>query len=353
MSINMAIIGMGGMGVWHFDRVTKQIPGIKIVGAYDIRQEIKDAIEARGIKNYPDPEAIYADKNVDLVLIATPNDVHKSYSINCLNAGKHVVCEKPVTLNAAELEEVIAVAKKTGKLFTVHQNRRWDRDYQTIQKILSDGLLSNPYFIESRVQGSRKGMFGWRAFKPNGGGMVLDWGIHLIDQIMDLVDDKVASVYANLHYIGTKEVDDNFTTILRFERGLTALVNISMNCFILQPRWHMSCEDGTAVIEAGWKNNGKIVKLADTTELDWSDAIVYTDAGPTRSMLPRPKETTLELELPEGNRNWTEYYENVIDVINGKADKPIVTTDQALRVMKVIDAVFESDKIGAAVTRLI
>jgi len=347
--INMAIIGLGGMGVWHLKRLQREQPDIKVIGAYDVREEAKADIVRRGLINYDSPQQIYEDKSIDLVLITTPNDVHKSYAIALLEADKNVICEKPVTLNAAELEEIITVAERSGKLFTIHQNRRWDRDYQTIQKIIADKHLNNPYIIESRVQGSRRGMFGWRAFKPNGGGMVLDWGIHLIDQIMDLVPERVVSVYANLHCIGTKDVDDNFTAILRFEGGLTALVNVSMNCFILQPRWHMCCEDGTAVIEAGWENVGKIVKLADPTELDWDDAIIYTAAGPTRSMLPRPKETTIELPLPEGSRDLKEFYTNVIEVIQGKA-KPIVTTAQALRVMKVIDAVFESERIKTAVT---
>lgn len=347
MALNMAIIGMGGMAGWHYKNVTEHVPGVTVTGAYDIREEAKDHIVKLGLKSYSNPEALYDDKNVDLVLIATPNDVHKPYAISCLTAGKHVISEKPVTLNAEELTEIIAVAEKTGKLFTVHQNRRWDSDYLTIRKILADGILHNPYTIESRVQGSRQGMFGWRAHKINGGGMVLDWGIHLLDQMLDLIPEKVISVHAHLHYIGTKEVDDNFTAMLRFANGLSALVNISMNCFILQPRWHMSCEDGTAIID-NWELDGKIVKLADPTALDWSEDIVYTAAGPTRSMLPRPKNTTAELPLPIVRGDWTEYYRNVVDTINGKAE-PIVTTTQTLRVMKVVDAIFESERTGASI----
>jgi predicted dehydrogenase len=348
MSINMAIIGMGGMAGWHRENITKKIPEIKVTGAYDIREEAKANIEKYGLKNYASPEELYEDKSVELVLIATPNDVHKPYAISLMESGKNVISEKPVTLNSAELEEIIAVSERTGKLFTVHQNRRWDSDYLTVKKILSDGLLHNPYTIESRVQGSRRGMFGWRAHKINGGGMVLDWGIHLLDQMLNLIPETVVSVNAHLHYIGTKEVDDCFTAMMRFEGGLTYIVNISMNSFIVQPRWHISCEDGTAIIK-NWELDGNITKLADPSELDWSEDIIYTAAGPTRSMLPRPKETTVELPLPAVKGDWADYYKNIADVLRGKAE-PIVTTAQALRVMKVVDAVFESQRIGAAVT---
>jgi predicted dehydrogenase len=348
MTINMAVIGMGGMAGWHRETIAKHIPEIKIKGAYDVREEARAHIAKLGIHNYASPDELYEDKTIDLVLIATPNDVHKSYAVSLLEAGKNVICEKPVTLNAGELEEIISVAERTGKIFTVHQNRRWDSDYLTVKKILTDGLLHNPYTIESRVQGSRRGMFGWRSHKINGGGMVLDWGIHLLDQMLDLIPGRVVSVNAHLHYIGTQEVDDCFTAMIRFESGLTYVVNISMNSFVVQPRWHISCEDGTAVIK-NWELEGRIVKLSDPSELDWSEDIIYTAAGPTRSMLPRPKETTVEIPLPVVKGNSVDYYKNIVEVLRGKA-APIVTPAQALRVMKVVDAVFESQRTGASVS---
>jgi predicted dehydrogenase len=196
--------------------------------------------------------------------------------------------------------------------------------------------------IESRVQGSRQGLHGWRGWKQNGGGMVLDWGVHLIDQMLNFCPQKLVSVDAVLHKIFAPEVDDNFTATFRFENGLHYLVNIAMNCFVVQPRWHISAADGTTIIE-NWDCKGKIVKVSDNATLDWAEDIVYTAAGPTRSMAPRPKETTVELPLPKADQGWTEYYKNILQVLEGKAS-PTVTTDQALRVMKVIDLVFLSEK---------
>jgi predicted dehydrogenase len=344
----MAIIGFGGMAGWHFKNAGKRVPGLQFTGAYDIREEAKADIIKKGMKLYESPEELYADGTVDLVLVATPNNFHKDYIIACLEAGKHVISEKPVTLNAAELEEIIAVSKRTGKFFTVHQNRRWDKDYLTIRKILNDKLLHSPYIIESRVQGSRQAMHGWRSYKINGGGMVLDWGVHLLDQMLDLFPNPVVSVNAHLHSVYSNEVDDNFVANLRFENGITALINVSMNSFIVQPRWHMSCQDGTAVIE-NWERDGKIVKLADESALEWSEEIVYTAAGPTRSRAPRPKYTTEELPLPKVEGDWIEYYKNIHEVLEGKAEL-IVKPEQTLRVMKVIDAIFASERAGASIT---
>ena len=339
----MAIIGFGGMAGYHHDNITKHFPELEITGIYDVRPEAVANAQKKGLKAYDSPDQIYADKSIELVLVATPNDMHKPYAIACLESGKNVISEKPVTLNSAELEAIIAVAEKVGKFFTVHQNRRWDKDFLIVKKIFADGILSNPYVIESRVQGSRGGMFGWRSWKQNGGGMVLDWGVHLIDQMLDFFPQKVIGVSAILHKVFAPEVDDNFTASFRFENGLNYIVNVAMNSFIVQPRWHISAEDGTALIE-NWECTGKIVKLADSKSLEWSEYIVYTAAGPTRSMAPRPKETTLELSLPTNVVGvWLDYYKNIVACLNGQAS-PIVKTEQALRVMKLIDLVFLSDE---------
>ena len=348
MPVKMAIIGMGGMAGWHCKNLKEEVPGIQIVGAYDIREEAKKTIDSMGITNYPSPEALYADKQVELVLIATPNDTHKPYSIACLEAGKNVICEKPVTLNTAEFDDIVAVADKTGMFFTVHQNRRWDTDYLTVRKILDDKLLNGLYRIESRVQGSRQWVHGWRGYKVNGGGMVLDWGIHLLDQMLELFPEKITSVTAHFHNIVMPEVEDDFTVLLSFESGLSAVVNISMSSFIVQPRWHLFASDGSAQIR-NWDVEGEIVKLSDSSELEWAEDIVYTSAGPTRSMAPRPKSTMETIELPVVKGDWLDFYRNVIDVLAGKA-KPIVTHAQIRRCMTLVDAIFESDRTGLSVS---
>lgn len=343
----LALIGYGGMAQWHCQNIRERIPEITVKGAYDIRQEALEKAAQDGLVTYSSVEELLADPEVDLVTIAVPNNFHKDYSILCLRAGKNVICEKPVTLNAAELEEIIAVAKETGKLFSVHQNRRWDKDYAIIREILSSRQIGEPYFIESRVQGSRGAMFGWRGYKVNGGGMLLDWGVHLLDQLMDLMAAPVVSVGAHLFSVFSGEVDDNIKLFLRFENQVSALLEMSTNCFVNHPRWHVSCTDGTAVIE-DWSCKGRMVQLNTDAEMEWTDDIVYTEAGPTRTMAPRPVQTTRELPLPEVETDWSDYYRNILGVLDGRAEL-IVKPEQALRVMKVIDLLFEANRKGSTI----
>ncbi len=348
MKYTMAIIGFGGMGGWHAENVSSRIEEISVKGVYDIREDALIKAKEKGLYTYSTIDELLHDNDIDLVTIATPNDKHKEYAIMCLRAGKHVICEKPVTMNVAELEEIIEVSKECGKIFSIHQNRRWDKDFVIIKKLLDEGSIGQPYFIESRVQGSRGAMHGWRGHKINGGGMVLDWGVHLIDQFLNLIDSKVVSVTAHLLNLYSDEVDDNIKIILRFDNGVSALCEMSTNCLINLPRWHVSCTDGTVVID-DWSCGGKIVKLKSDSKMEWGDDIVYTEAGPTRTMAPRPVYTTDVLELPEVQSDWSDYYKNIVKVMNGEGEL-IVKPEQALRVMKVIEMIFRSEESGMGIS---
>ena len=346
MSHKSAIIGFGGMGHWHYENITKRIDAIDVKGVFDVRDERLELAEKEGLFPYKSLEEVLNDKEVDIVTVATPNNFHKDISIACLRAGKNVISEKPVTMNSAELEEIIKVRNETGKLFAVHQNRRWDKDFRIVKKAIEDNMIGKPFYIESRVQGSGGTLHGWRGAKINGGGMLYDWGIHLIDQIMWLIDSPVVEIMTHMFKVKSDECDDNFKMFLRFENGISAHVQVDTYCFINLPRWHVSGDAATIVVN-DWECNGKIVKAKEGAT-EWSENIVYTAAGPTRTMAPRKKETIEELSLPEVQTSWTDFYNNIVDVIDNGADL-IVKPEQSLRVMKVIDAGFESERIGKSI----
>lgn len=339
-----AILGFGGMGSWHARNILEKIPELEIAGAYDIRPEALAKAREMGLHTYESMDALLADPSVDLVTIATPNNFHKDMAIAALRAGKNVVCEKPVTLNAKELEEIIAVRDETGKLFSVHQNRRWDKDYLIVKAAKTQGILQHVYFVESKVQGSRQALYGWRGHKLNGGGMLLDWGVHLLDQMMQLFDEPLVEVNAHLMSIFMSEVDDNLKLFLRFQSGSSALIEVSTNCLINSPRWHVQAKGGTLQID-DWDCGGKMVRLKTDAAMKWDDDIVYTAAGPTRTMAPRPEFMMEELPLPQVQADWADYYRNVLGALDGQVELT-VTPEQALRVMRAIDLLFKANDEG-------
>ena len=341
----LAVVGYGGMGKWHVNLVRERIDSMVLAGIYDIKQERMDEANKEGIKTYGSLEEVLSDKTVDIVLVATPNDSHRPIVIQALKAGKNVVCEKPVALNSQELEEMIDTANAENRIFTVHQNRRWDKDYLTMKKIIDNNMVGDIYHIESRVHGSRGIPGDWRGKKEHGGGMVLDWGVHILDQMLLLWDEKVTKVYCELTHITNFEVDDGFRIHLTFESGRTALLEVGTHHFIQLPRWYMIGRDGTAVIE-DWSLKGKIVKVLKWDEGDV--APVQTAAGLTKTMAPRTASSVTTLDLPTVQSDITDFYKNVMGAISGEAEL-IVQHDQVRRVMRLMEAAFESARLGQTV----
>lgn len=349
MEYKLGIIGYGGMGSWHHKNSVK-VPGLRVTSAFDIdHQRLKIAAE-NGLKTYDNVDEFLKNGDFSIVLVATPNNFHKYYSVMAMDAKKHVVCEKPVAMNLAELDDMIAASKKNNVLFTVHQNRRWDKDYKTVKKVLSDNLIGKPYTIESRVHGQNGVMHGWRAYQVAGGGMLFDWGVHLIDQMLYMVNEKVTEVYCQLFSIKTPEVDDYFKLILRFESGLSAQIEVGTYCLEKMPRWYVNADQGSVLVK-NWECEGKVTRASQIV-MEWEPEIVQTVGGPTRTMAPRPKETLEEIDLPKVQSEWAEYYMNIIAYLNGKEDI-IVKQEELRRVMQVIEAAFESDKSHQSIKCLI
>lgn len=149
---NVVIIGYGGMGSYHVQLIESN-QQLAVGGVYDIVDYRMELAAAAGYKTYASLDAVLADQAVDIVLIATPNDVHKEIAIQALQAGKHVICEKPVTITSADFLDIVEVAKKENRVFTVHQNRRWDEDFRIIKDIIGNKTVGELFQLESRVQG--------------------------------------------------------------------------------------------------------------------------------------------------------------------------------------------------------
>ena len=337
--VNWALIGYGGMGSWHVEKLST-MKEVNILGIYDIKEERREAARKAGLHAYESLEALLGDERVELVTIATPNDIHRPLAIQAMKAGKHVISEKPVTLSAADLQAMIDASRQYGRLFTVHQNRRWDEDFLSVKRILAENSLGKVFNIESRVHGSRGVPGDWRNTASQGGGMILDWGVHLLDQILQLVDEPIVSVYCTVSHVTNDEVDDGFKTIITFGSGLTAHVEVGTSNFINMPRWYVQGNNGTAIIN-DWAMNGEIIKVSDWEK---RDAVpVVTAAGLTKTMAPRTSETIRRYELPRVDADVRDFYRNVIGAIHGEC-KQLVTHEQMMRVMRLMEALFRSAK---------
>lgn len=337
MKRNFAVIGYGGQGGWH----TRQILASDVAslcGIYDIDPAKNALAEKNGIHAYSSAEELLDDKNIDAVVIAVPNDDHKELVIKALEAGKNVICEKPVEMSVAAFDEMTAAANKSGKLFTVHQNRRWDVDFLAMKKIVESGEIGELISIESRVHGSRGIPSDWRCTKAQGGGMILDWGVHLIDQILQIVNEKIVGIYCTETHITNSEVDDGFKLYIYFESGKTAYVEVGTYNFIAMPRFYMQCKNGSALIE-DWQKNAQVARMKAWNEKEVLP--VQTAAGITKTMAPRDDITLdiYEAERPQSDVH--DFYRNFCAALNGET-QPLITHSEVRRVMQVMESAFKS-----------
>ena len=345
MKKNCAVIGYGGMGGWHTEHLLKSDVA-NLAGIYDIKEERCKLAESRGIRAYASREELLADESIEVVTVAIPNDVHEEVVIACLDAGKNVICEKPVTLSMESLERMIAAAERNGKIFSVHQNRRWDVDYLAMKHLSETGEIGEIINIESRIHGSRGIPSDWRGIKQYGGGMLYDWGVHLIDQaLMVLGFDGIKSVRCTFEHITNDEVDDGFKLWINYEDGKEAFIEVGTYNFIAMPRFYMRAKDGSAFI-SDWRENCRVAKCKAWHE---SDVVpVQTAAGLTKTMAPRDSITLDEYQLERPHSDVHDYYRNFFRAVDGK-ESQFVTHDQMRVVLKVIMKAFESVECGEKV----
>jgi len=342
--MKVAVVGYGGMGGWHVNKLLESDVA-EIAGIYDIDPARCELAESRGIHAYASLEEVLADPTVELITVATPNDVHEEIAIAAMNAGKNVISEKPVTISLESLERMIAASERNGVKFSVHQNRRWDADFLAMKQLCDSGELGDVINIESRVHGSRGIPGDWRGVKKYGGGMLYDWGIHLIDQILMIFGFNPKRVSCICDYITNSECDDGFRLDIYFENGIRATVEVGTYNFINMPRWYLRAKGGSASIPA-WKTPVDVVKCDKWQELNVTP--VQTAAGLTKTMAPRDDYTTdtYQIELPKSDVH--DYYRNFIRAIRGEEEQ-LITHDQMRMDLKVILAAFQSAETGTIV----
>ena len=345
MKIKLGIIGYGGMGKWHAENAPRA--GVEITAVCDIDAVKTAEAMQKGLKTYASAEDLLADPEVNTVILTVPNYLHKEMCLLAAKAGKNVITEKPAAMTVAELDEMEAACKKMGVFFTAHQNRRWDRDMLIVKKAYDEGLLGHIFTIESKLHSGNGYMHEWHIYKKYGGGMIYDWGVHLIDQILFMMPKaKVKSIFADIKNVLHEEVDDYFKILLKLDNGVTAHIELSTYILEYQPRWLAAGDKGTLLIKS-FACDGNIYRTGKMLE-KLPPQITETEAGPTRQFAPVPPGGIVKEALPEVQTDWVDFYRNVDDVLNGRAESKIKISE-VRRVLSVMEAAWKSAATGQAV----
>jgi predicted dehydrogenase len=344
MAVKLGVIGFGGMGKWHAKNSPRA--GVEIAAVCDIVEERWKEAEAEGYKLYKSADALCADPNVNTVVLTVPNYLHKEMCLKAAAAGKHVITEKPAAMNVAELDEMEAACKKAGVFFTVHQNRRWDRDMLTVKRAYDEGLLGKIFTMESRLHSGNGYMHEWHTVKKYGGGMIYDWSVHLIDQFLFMMPGvKITSLFADIKNVLHEEVDDYFKIIMKMSNGITAHIELSTYILEYQPRWIVAGDKGTMIIKT-FNCDGNIYRTSQLLK-KLPPLIVETTAGPTRQFAPVPPGGIVTEPLPPVEADWVDFYKNVSAVLDGKEESRI-KIPEVRRVLGVMEAAWKSSETGQA-----
>lgn len=337
--LKIGIVGFGFMGQTHANTI-KKLDYAELVAVCDINEETFQSAE-EGVKTYTHVKELLNNKEINTVIIAVPNQLHLEMVKMAAEAGKDIICEKPAAMNADEVKEMIEVAERLGVRFTIHHQRRWDKDYRVAKAVFDSGELGKIYTIKSSLYGFNGNMHDWHVYPEFGGGMLYDWGVHLIDQILYMVPGKIKQIYANVQNVINENVDDYFNIQLYFENNIN--VQIELGTYFLNDKegwferhWFLGGNKASANID-GFNPEGSIVR---TTELlsNVPGKITMTHAGPTRSFGPPPPGRIVTEELPSVDVSHQMFFDNYYQAFLDK-ESLVVEPNQIHHLMKVVDAI--------------
>lgn len=292
------------------------------------------------VKTYRTLETMLADDLVELVIVNTPNYTHYDYAKKALEAGKHVIVEKPFTINIEEGKELIEIAKKQNKILSVYQNRRYDSDYKTIKKVVNENLLGELVEVEMHFDRFKEELSPklHKEVPGPGAGSLYDLGAHLIDQALQLFG-MPQKIFADIRVIRPMSKVDDYWELLLYYNKLRVRLKSS----------YVVREALPGYILHGLK--GSFIKAkTDVQEITLQKGII--PGGSDWGKEPETEKGLLHTEIngeiireyiQSEQGNYGDYYEAVYESIRN--NKPIpVTAEQGLDVIRIIEAAFRSNE---------
>ena len=338
--INTALCSFGMSGVVFHSPFLSVNPDFNF---YAVWERTKNLAQEKfpDVKTYRSLEKMLADELIELVIVNTPNFTHYEYAKKALEAGKHVIVEKPFTVNVNEAKELTALAKKQNKILSVYQNRRYDSDYKTIKKVLNQKLLGDLVEVEIHYDRYREELSPEKHKETPGpgAGVLYNLGSHLIDQALQLfgIPEKV---FADIRIVRPlSKVDDYFEVLLYYPKlrvrlKSSYLVREALPGYILHGTKGSFIKVKTDVqetmLQAGNIPGGK----------DWGK-----EPESEKGLLHTEIDGKIVKEyITSEQGNYGDYYKGIYDAIRNNQPVP-VSAEEGENVIKIIQTAFESNKL--------
>lgn len=259
-TIACGVIGYGGafnMGRAHATYI-EQTDGLQLHSICDISAERTTVAreDFPHAQTFNDVAQMLQSPNLDLVVIVLPHSLHAPVAIQAMQAGKHVIVEKPMCITVEEATQMIQAGREAGKMLSVFHNRRQDGDYRTLRELIVEKkLLGDIFSVEMWGGGwGEPNPNWWRSSKQISGGHFYDWGAHYLDWLLGLVPGAIADVTGYFHNRVWHDItnEDQVQALIRFESGCVANVTMSSIAHAGKPRWWVLGERGAVVDRGGY-----------------------------------------------------------------------------------------------------
>ncbi|ESQ80509.1 oxidoreductase [Asticcacaulis sp. YBE204] len=337
--VNTALIGFGPAGkILHTPLI--KAAGLNLSTVVSSRPDDVHA-DLPGVK-VCDFDTLLADPAVELVVVATPNDLHAPQAIAALKAGKHVVIDKPFGTSIVEAESVVATAKAANRLVTVFHNRRWDGDFLTVKTLVESGTLGEVSLLISRFDRFRPILRNrWREEPAPGAGVWYDLGPHLGDQALTLFGQPDAVSADMVAQRDGSQVTDYFHVTLHYG---ARRVRLQGTCLTPAPgpRFEVHGNLGSYVkygLDAQEDHLRAGIAIGDERWGVNSDGVLT----PVSGIDPQASQS-----YPTERGRWTTFYEGVAAAVRGVAPLPVLP-EEALNVMRLLDTARESAEQGRVI----
>ena len=337
--MNFGIIGTGSIGRFHAEAI-RAMAGGTLHSVYN-RHPALDY----DVPSYTDLAEFLADPDLDIVTIATPSGAHFDPTQAALLASKHVICEKPLEITTARIDELIATATATGMTLAAILNRRFNPAMSAFKAAMDEGRLGKVVSASCYVKWFRDQAYydsaAWRGTMAlDGGGALMNQGIHQIDALLYLAG-PVASVQANIACLAHEriEVEDMAVAILEFQSGARGVIEGSTCC------WSKNGHPGRVQICG---TEGSIFLADETLEIwDFKNEHIH-DAG-IRQTLMRGNQATMGANDPKAilfHQHQRNFEEVVTAIREGR--EPSTSSREAKKSVALIEAIYQSAANGGA-----
>jgi predicted dehydrogenase len=238
-AVRIGIAGQGRSGWGIHARTIRELPEqFRVVAVSDpLPERQEQAKNELGCRAYAEFSDLLKEENVELVVVSSPNRLHAEYSQAALAAGKHVVCEKPFALTAAEADATIAAAQRAGSLVIPFQNRRYEPNFRKVLEIVESGVLGELLLVRLAAHSFGR-RWDWQTLLEFGGGQLANNGPHALDQAMHFLGEGEVQLFADLRNgLSSGDAEDHAKVTMKAETGPTVDVEVTTCAALPQQRW--------------------------------------------------------------------------------------------------------------------